>query len=295
MGFRNIVITQESYVSAQAGYMVVTCENETKRIHLSEIDSVIFETPKTRISGYLINTLADNNIATIMCNELHQPTSILMPLHGNFHRSKNIKQQIEWDVTVKKMMWKSIIEQKITNQMDVLQLFEIDTRMLGAYVVDVQEDDKTNREGLAAKVYFRQLFGESFTRGAEDVFNWGLNYGYSIILMLFVRSICGKGYLTELGIKHTNEFNAYNLACDLMEPFRPLVDYFVKVTCEDVFLQNQRRKIQRILEVQVSIQGKKQYLSQAIELYTQQVLKGLKKGEIGSFSMDIQGVKEIEF
>jgi CRISPR-associated protein Cas1 len=228
MGFRNVVITNESKISTHGGYLVVQRMDNIKKILLSDIDSIIFETPQFRLSGFTLNALTTENIAVIICDDKHTPSTLVMPIHGNFHRSKNIKKQIDWSETAKAEVWKWTIIEKITNQIEVLSYHDLEVDLLKSYLLEVVPHDKTNREGLAAKVYFRKLFGENFTRGKEEPINWGLNYGYSLILTLFVRTISAKGYLTELGIKHINEYNAYNLACDMMEPFRPIVDLYVK-------------------------------------------------------------------
>ncbi|MGL5041507.1 MAG: type II CRISPR-associated endonuclease Cas1 [Culicoidibacterales bacterium] len=294
MGFRNIIIEAESKISTHSGYLVVQRMDNLNKILLNDIDSIIFETPKIRLSGYTLNALTEENIAVIICDQKHNPSTLVMPIHGNFHRSKNIKKQIGWSETAKEELWKWTIIEKIANQIEVLKYHDLDRELLVSYLAEVGPHDKTNREGLAAKVYFRKLFGEKFTRGKEDPVNWGLNYAYSLILTFFVRTISGKGYLTELGIKHINEYNAYNLACDMMEPFRPIADLYVKKYITGEFGIQERRELLGMTKSQVIIKGKKQFLPQAIDIFVANYLKALEDETKQPLRIDMRGVLESE-
>ena len=147
-----------------------------------------------------------------------------------------IKKQIKWKLLNKDKLWKEIIKNKIMNQALLLKKIKnVKYKLMLSYIDDVVDGDKTNREGHAAKVYFNALFGNYFTRDLDDPINAALNYGYSILLSTINKEIINNGYLTQLGIHHKNEFNPFNLTCDLMEPFRVVIDNFV--------YYNQKRKL----------------------------------------------------
>jgi CRISPR-associated endonuclease Cas1 subtype II len=292
MGFRNLIITQESRLSSQQGYLIVTMPEGTHKVHLSELDAIVLENPRVKISGILLNHLAQQNISLVLCDDKHHPSTMMLPLHGNFHRVKNINRQIVWTEELKNRTWKQIIQHKLHMQIQVLKEFHIKDTLLSEYIDQIEIGDVTNREGLAAKVYFRQLFDPTFIRGQEDPNNWALNYGYAILASYFSRTIAAKGYLTELGIKHKNEFNAYNLAYDLMEPFRPLVDQRVKQIVRDSFTQKERHYLLDVVNDKVKIDGKAQYLPNAIELYCQSVFNNLNGKEKKFITLHWEKVKK---
>lgn len=219
-------------------------------------------------------------IKLILCDEKRNPHSEIIPYYGSHNSSKRILIQTRWREESKKRIWTSIVEQKITNQAKLLKsLNKGDYKKLFYYVEQIQYNDSTNREGHAAKVYFNSLFGIEFNRNIESNINAALDYGYSIILSTFNKEIVSNGYLTQLGINHRNEYNHYNFACDLMEPFRILVDEVVYKNNNKEFDINYRMRLVDLLNKKVKIDGKKQYLSNAIKIYTRSVLVALEKNK----------------
>lgn len=296
MGFRLIVLTEKSEISTLQNYLVVQSEDEVKKVHLSEVDVLIIENVKIRISVNLMNLLAKEKIVTIICDETHLPSIYLLPLYNHHRRAQNIKKQVSWTKEQKDIVWQKIIRDKIYNQQMLLKILKESEPLLNDYEGTVQIGDATNREAMAAKVYFDRLFGTDFARHAENSTNWALNYGYAILLSYVTRTITAKGYLTELGIHHMNEYNPYNLSCDIMEPFRPIVDYIVSTKIEGDFSVECRRFLQEMHNMKVLIDGKKYFLSTAIEIYTQEILQSLDTdGDYPTVEIDITSVKEYEF
>ena len=140
-------------------------------------------------------------------------------------------------------------------------------------------NDATNREGHAAKVYFNALFGLNFTRTSDNFVNAALNYGYSIILLTFTREIVANGYITQLGLFHDNMFNQFNLASDLMEPFRILVDQKVVGWCIHQFEHDEKMQMVNILNQEIKIDGKIQYVNNAIKIYCKSVFDALNEND----------------
>lgn len=197
-------------------------------IHLSEISMLVVESTAAYISSYLMAELAKERIPVVFCDLQHNPIGQYSPIYGTHNSTKCIREQIAWDKSVSDSLWQRIIKSKINNQAAVLsRLGLVQAGRLRDYASQVEAGDTTNREGHSAKVYFNALFGKEFTRDTENTINAQLNYGYAILLAWLNREITARGQLTQLGINHCNEYNHFNLSCDFMEPFRPVVDWYV--------------------------------------------------------------------
>ena len=154
--------------------------------------------------------------------------------------------------------------------------------MLSGYIGQIELADASNREGHAAKVYFNALFGMDFTRSADIPVNAALNYGYSLILSAFNREISANGYLTQLGIFHSNMFNHFNLSSDLMEPFRVLVDRIVYDMNPKEFDKKEKYTLLQMFDMKVVIDGQSQFLSNAIKLYTKSVFGAINDNDLAN-------------
>lgn len=276
MGWRTVIVNKNCKLSYKNDYLIVRSE-ELKMIHLSEINMIIVENGMVSITSYLINELANKKIKLIICDEKHNPSCEMIPYYGSFNTSKKILNQINWTKENKEKAWKEIIKYKIHNQALLLKKLKIDGyQKLLEYEDQVELNDKTNREGHAAKVYFNLLFGMNFSRNKEDNTNSALDYGYSILLSILNREVVSKGYITPLGINHKNEFNQFNLSCDLMEIFRPLVDEIVYENREFVFDKDYKYKLVNIYNKEVKIDNKQQYLSNAIPIFVKSIFEFLE-------------------
>lgn len=229
MAFRIVRITNRCKLETRLNYLVCMKDKETK-ILLDEISVLIIESQQACITNALLSELVDHGIKVVFCDSKHNPVSELIPYFGSNDSYKKTKKQIQWDRQTKDDVWDAIVRMKIHNQAQLLKRrgFPEAYRKLGSYEKEVQDGDATNREGLAAKVYFAAIFGSSFDRrnpGLET--NTFLDYGYAILLSIVNREIAAFGYLPQLGIHHVGETNPFNLGCDLVEPFRPFVDAFL--------------------------------------------------------------------
>lgn len=277
MGWRTLVVSSNCKLSYKNDYLVIRSEN-LKMIHLSEINTIIIENGMVSITSYLINELTQNKIKLIICDEKHNPSCEFMPYYGAFNTSKKILNQTKWTQKAKDEIWKELIKFKIHNQAILLKLLDIkDYENVLKYEEEVELADKTNREGHAAKVYFNLLYGKDFKRGEVNNINIALDYGYSILLSMFNREIVKKGYITQLGINHKNEFNQFNLSCDLMEIFRPLVDEIVYKNKDRDFDKDYKYKLIDVCNRIIEIEGKKQYLANAIPIFITRVFDFLEE------------------
>jgi CRISPR-associated protein Cas1 len=278
MSFRTVVITRQSKISYKNRFMVVKNESEEKLIHLSEIDTIIVDSINVSISAYLLKELSDNKINVIFCDDKHNPFGELSYYYSRHNSSKKINKQIAWKQKDKDELWKKIVINKITNQSLLLNKIHSDNyNLLLSYVDEVKTGDKTNREGHAAKVYFNSLYGIEFTRHDADQINAALNYGYSILLSTMNKEVKINGYLTQLGIHHKNEFNQFNLSCDLMEPFRVIIDNFVYYNKSRKFDTEYKYDLVNLLNSYFNYSGKKYILKDIIKMFVKNTLESVRK------------------
>ena len=281
MSWRTVVITSRCKLDYKMGFMVVRAE-ETKRIFLDEIAVLLIENPAVSLTGCLLEALTEKKIRVIFCDARRTPNAELVPYYNSYDSSRKIKAQIAWTSDLKGTVWADIVAEKIRKQADFLD--ELDrsgeAALLRSYLFQIEPHDATNREGHAAKVYFNALFGMDFTRSEENITNAALNYGYSIILSAFNREIVAHGYLTQLGIFHDNMFNHFNLSCDLMEPFRVLIDRKVKKMNFTDFTSEEKHALVNILNETVTINQTKQTVLNAIKYYCRSVFDALNEGDL---------------
>lgn len=262
------------------GYVVIR-EEDTKRIFLDEIAILVLENSAVSLTGCLLEALVEKKVRVIFCDSKRSPLAELAPYYGSHDCSRKIRTQTEWAEIIKGRVWADIVSEKIRKQagfLSELKKYE-EAELIRSYLGQIEVYDTTNREGHAAKVYFNALFGLDFTRSAENVTNAALNYGYSVILSAFNREITACGYLTQLGIFHSNMFNYYNLSCDLMEPFRILIDREVKEMSPTMFESKEKYALWNILNNHVYINNTKQTVLNAIKIYTKSVFEALNDND----------------
>lgn len=279
MGWRTVVVNKNCKLSYKNDYLIIRSE-QLQMIHLSEISTIIVENGMVSITSYLINELANKKIKLIFCDEKHNPSCEVMPYYGAFNTSKKILNQVNWNKNKKDEAWRQIVKYKIHNQAMLLKKLEISGyEKLLEYEQQVENADKTNREGHAAKVYFNLLYGNDFFRGTGDNTNIALDYGYSILLSMLNREIVSKGYITQLGLNHKSEFNQFNLTCDLMEIYRPLIDEIVYKNREFAFDKSFKYKLIDVSNRKVKIDNKEQYLANAVPIFITSVFDFLENEE----------------
>lgn len=281
MSFRTVVISSQSKLSYKNDYLVVRNEEGSKYVHLSEIETLMIDSTMVSISSYLLCKLTENKIKIILCDEKRNPYGEVVPYYGSYNNSKKIAKQIEWDTDIKKKIWREIVKYKILNQAYLLRKVGNDKcQMLENYVGEVEDNDETNREGHAAKVYFNALFGNEFSRRQDNPINAALNYGYAIILSTINKEISNNGYLTQIGVKHKNEYNNFNLGCDLMEPFRVVIDQYVYYNSDKEFDTSYKMNLVNLLNHKYDYQGKEFILSEIVSLYVKSALDALTEERI---------------
>ena len=276
MGFRTVIIKNRAKLEVRLNSLIVRGEQE-KKVFLDEINTLIVQSTAVSLTASLLCELMKRNIKVIFCDEKHNPQSELLPYYSAHNTSKRYKEQITWKDEIKSKVWREIVKKKIEGQAQ--HLFDVgffeQADLLYSYQCEVQDNDISNREGHAAKVYFNCLLGLGNSRKSGGFVNGCLNYGYAVLLSAFNREIASSGYLTQLGIWHDNEFNEFNLACDLMEPFRVAVDRTATALVDGD--KEFKKKMANVLNYKTVIEGKNTTLELAIRQFARSVFRALEE------------------
>lgn len=279
MSWRTVILSKEAKLSLRLEHLIISGET-VNRIPLDEIGFLLIENPNIQLTGHLINALSEQRIVTLICDSKMKPATVMNSVYGHHRQSRHILKQMAWPAERKGLLWQEITKQKIENQRRLLlHLNKEGSEELALFREQVEVFDTSNREGHAAKVYFNRLFGQGFMRDLDEPRNWALNYGYVVLHSLVARQIVSRGYLTEVGIFHANEFNQMNLASDFVEVFRPLVDHIVHEQITDTFGKEEKRKVLKMLEYKILIRNSKQYLQTGSQVYVDSCLQYLNEGQ----------------
>lgn len=226
-----------AYLSVKNSQLVVkrtdpeTQQEVVRTVPIEDIGVVVLEDRQITITNVALDGLLQNNCAVITCDEKHMPAGMLLPLEGNTIQSERFANQIEASLPLKKQLWQQTVQAKIRNQASVLKRMSgVEVGCMLAWANDVKSGDSDNLEGRAAAYYWKNIFPSlpGFTRDREgEMPNNLLNYGYAIVRAVIARALVASGLLPTLGIHHHNRYNAFCLADDIMEPYRPYVDEMV--------------------------------------------------------------------
>ncbi|MDR0199752.1 MAG: type II CRISPR-associated endonuclease Cas1 [Streptococcaceae bacterium] len=288
MSFRTVTVNTHCKLSYKNNHLIFKSAEHTESIHIPEVDVLILETTDIALTTMLMAKLIEENVLVIFCDEKHLPSSMVTPFYARHDSSLQLAKQIAWDEEKKASVWTEIIRQKIANQQRFLEFqhFEKQAGQVEEMLSGLELFDPSNREGHAARTYFGALFGTKFSREQENSINAGLDYGYTLLMSVFAREIVKCGCMTQLGLKHVNQFNEFNLASDLMEPFRPLVDTIVYREKQNSF-DYIKRYLFEIFEKTYSYRGQEMYLTNIAQDYVKRVIDCLhgEKKEVPEFRL----------
>ena len=280
MSWRTAIVKNRCKLSYKNDYMLIISDGSEKALHISEIGTLIIENTAVNLTAYLLCELARYKVKIIFCDHQRNPYSEIIPYYGAHNASKQMRRQSQWSQSTKDCIWQRIITQKIIKQAQVVYkktANQTTCEILMNFATSVLPGDTTNREAHAAKLYFKELFGPQFSRDSSSDINAALNYGYAILLSAFNREITAAGYSTTMGVNHCNEYNPFNLTCDLMEPFRPVVDREVYKCRSFAFDDFFKSRLIDILNHKVVILGKEQFLSNAINIYVKLFFRAMEE------------------
>lgn len=280
---RTLYFGNPAYLKTTNEQLIIELPNtgEMKTTPIEDIGLIILDHQQVTITEALIAQLLANNVGLITCNKTHHPTGMLLNLDGNTLQSQKFAAQLEASVPLKKQLWQQTVVAKITNQAGLMIMEKIENRPMHKYAGQVKSGDSGNCEAKAAVYYWKNLFPE-FLQFKRERFgappNNLLNYGYAILRALVARSLVASGLLPTLGIHHRNQYNAYCLADDIMEPYRPYVD---KIVCEIIKLNGKfldmgikmKKQLLEIPAMDVRIDGQKSPLMNAVQRTTASLAK----------------------
>lgn len=286
MGYRQVIIKKSEKLHFKDNQLIIDKDESSIKVPLEDISYILIEDSSTILTTRLLAELGKNAISLIVCDEKFEPTSIMYPYNYHFKQLDVFSHQLEIDDSIKNEFWNQIVKRKIENSIRVLEMTskeEFPISKLTEYINEITDGDSKNREGLAAKMYFRSLFGSDFIRFYDDNVNATLNYGYTIIASAIIRNLAVYGLNTYLGIHHSSKINNFNLAYDFLEPYRSVVDKFVYDNKDDIVLPLSfefRKKLINLLNKEVLHQNKKYTIEYSIGLLIKSYIKSFSSGEI---------------
>lgn len=288
MGWRIIYIEEANSVKLYLDNIKVITNTSEALVPLSDIHTLVIDNQMVTMTVPLLNKCAEYNINVILCSLEHLPTCEITSINGNFQSPQILKKQIEWSESIKDLIHQKIMKNKIENQAMLLKHLNKSSDVydhLMKYANEVNLKDITNREGLAAKIYFRELFGPEFKRFNEDVLNAGLNYGYAILRSQISKTIVAKGLNPTLGIIHKGYNNPFNLSDDIIEVFRPIVDEYVykKMVGTILFSRNNRIELIECTTKDIYIMDQRQSIFNGIKIFIEQIMTCFETGDVDAY------------
>lgn len=223
MAFKTLTIDNPTELHVKKGQLLAIQESDTTQIALEDLACIVFSHPNITISSAALAYLGSNGITLLTCGRNYMPATITLPFAPHSKYSGIVAKQLNCSAGFKNLLWKTIVKQKIINQATVLDEIGIDGSALKEMAKEVRSGDPTNREALAARVYF-QLYEPGYTRDSICPLTSALNYGYAVVRSTLARQVVSHGFITSVGLHHCNEKNEFNLVDDLIETFRPIVD-----------------------------------------------------------------------
>ena len=222
---KSILLENKASISTKSLQLVIKTESRESSIPIEDIGFIVIDHPEIYLSIPAMNLLLENNTSVIICNASHLPNGMFLNLNSHHIQQEIFKNQINASVPLKKQLWQQTIVEKITNQGILLQKITFKKNNFDFLASKVLSGDSSNMEGVAASFYWKVFFEQKFKRERfGDYPNNFLNYGYAILRAATARALSGSGLLNTLGIHHKSKYNAFALADDIMEPFRPIVD-----------------------------------------------------------------------
>lgn len=291
MSWRILYIENSHKVSLYLNNLKIEDGDEFYVVPIADINTVIFNNYKMYMTAQLLCKLSQANVCVIICEKNGLPEVVLNPLNGSYVTFRNQDLQMNLSQERRDELWKCLIKTKIANQLAVLADLGKDRAAfdkIKQFQEEVLAGDESNREGLAAKMYFRALFGKGFIRDpkADDALNLSLNYGYGLLRAMMARSVAAKGFIPSLGIFHRNPYNHFNLVDDFLEVYRPIVDRWVfENMISQYFVREKRLQLVEYTSKKILIGEKKYSIMQSMDIYLDGIVSYIKTGDALTLKM----------
>lgn len=293
--WKTLLISRGERLSLENNHLVVEQENaRSVHIPIPDIYCVVVDNRQATLSVPVMNALTASGAHILLCDEQHLPCTVILPENLHYRPFATLKSQVEMPQALKDALWQRIIKQKITNQCRTLEYRGVPAARwadIPPLIERVLPGDTKNVEATAAKKYFSALFGSFFRRSDEnDVTNSALNYGYAIMRTAVAKTLAGYGYSCSLGLHHIGESNAFNLADDLMEPLRPIVDYWADEHVDellDELTASNRRDLIQLVNAVVESGGKRVHVRYAIDSYVASLTTAIRTGNPDALKLPV--------
>ena len=292
MSWRILYIEESEHLSLYLDNIKINKIDDEILIPLSDIHSIIIDNYKTTLSIQLINAIVNFKINLVTCDLEHMPNSITTSLLSHHMTLDVQRKQLAWSQKQKDIAHNIIVKNKIYNQRMLLEFIKSEEETINklkGFEEEVVDGDAYNREGLSAKMYFRCVFGKNFIRFNDDVINAGLNYGYAVLRSQISRTLVSKGLNTAFGIFHKGPQNNFNLSDDFIEPFRPIIDYYVYLTLkeEKIFQKQHRLDLVKQTTKKMFIDQNRQTIFNTMNIFIDSILSFFETGNIDQIKKPI--------
>lgn len=284
MAFRNIIVESPAHISVKNKQLIIKTDGEHS-LAVEDISALLMESRQSTVTTAALSLLGQCGCAVFVCDEKHMPCAVLTAYSQHSRQLAVAASQLSLGEVLKKRLWQSIVIAKINNQAECLRLCgkESAAEGLKAIAASVRSGDSGNAEAFAAARYFPALFDKGFTRAADNGINSALNYGYAVLRGCMARYLASYGFLPMLGLHHKSELNSFNLADDMMEAFRPVVDLlaFTLFDADDILTPEKKRLLFNCLNLDILSGGQKHSVSYAMERAVQSLQRSMNRGECG--------------
>lgn len=288
MSWRIVHISNESRLSLHTGSLRVTQAGDMYTIPLEDVGVLMLESQRVLITSALLDACVSHKVAVFVCDNKYLPSGVLLPYQQHSRQAATIAKQLAWTKPFCKRLWQLIVTQKIENQAKVFKTISgTESTDLKSYARGVQSGDATNREGAAARTYFQNILPHPLIRTEENRINAALNYGYAVLRGVIARSLASYGFLTSVGIHHRSELNNFNLADDLIEPFRPYVDAFAfrAISANGTLGREDRVALINLLTESVCVGEQTYTLLRAIDVTVQSLVTATTQNEYQAIAL----------
>jgi len=277
MAFRNVMVESPARISVKNNQLLIFTDREYS-LSAEDISAILLESRMSTITTAALSLLGQSGCALFVCDEKHLPCAVLTPFSQHSRALASAQLQLSASEPLKKRLWQALVKAKISNQAQCLQFCKKDNRTLSDMPARVRSGDPDNVEATSAQIYFPLLFGTGFVRRNNDAINAALNYGYAILRGQMARTLAVYGFLPAFGVHHHSELNAFNLADDFMEPFRPVIDLLVYTLDGEVELRSeQKRRLFNCLNLDILSGGEHHSVSYAMDRLVQSYARSLKE------------------
>lgn len=276
-----LTITEGEKIRISNNKLIIIKSESEKEISLKDIRLLVIENIYSSISIQTLLELNNSKVFMIICNQKHQPQLQILDLYSNYKVTERIQEQIKWSETKKLNCFRQIVLKKLSHQKDMLYFLDetegaeyLEKLMEKVNNLNLKSTEIKSIEGVGARIYFQKLFTDKFRRFDNDIINSGLNYGYTLLRSLIIKVIIEKGLHPALGIEHNNIYNNYNLADDIIEVFRPMVDYIVYLNFDNYseLKKEFRHELLKIFFQEIAFNENTNKIDYVIEKYVESLI-----------------------